>query len=102
MSDSWVRKMGLRRDVLGDLAPGSPPGKPRKLTTDDVVELCLLVDEQPDATLDELAVLMANPSNRRLACRAPNPSSSCSRRGHVTRLGWPHVQGARRELQPVH
>lgn len=59
VSDSWVRKMRLRRDVLGDLSPGSPPGKPRKLTADDMVELYLLVDEQPDVTLDELAVLMA-------------------------------------------
>ena len=59
VSDSWVRKMRLRRDVLGDLAPGSPPGKPRLLTTDDMVELYLLVDEQPDVTLGELAVLMA-------------------------------------------
>jgi putative transposase len=59
VSDSWVRKMRLRRDVLGDLAPGSPPGKPRKLTTDDMVELYILVEEQPDVTLQELAVLMA-------------------------------------------
>jgi putative transposase len=59
VSDSWVRKMRLRRDVLGDLAPGSPPGKPRMLTIDDMVELYLLVDEQPDVTLGELAVLMA-------------------------------------------
>jgi transposase len=59
VSDSWVRKMRLRRDVLGDLAPGSPPGKPRKLTTDDLVELYLLVSDHPDATLEELAVLMA-------------------------------------------
>ena len=59
VSDSWVRKMRLRRDVLGDLAPGSPPGKPRKLTTDDMVGLYILVEEQPDVTLEELAVLMA-------------------------------------------
>lgn len=59
VSDSWVRKMRLRRDVLGDLAPGSPPGKPRKLSTDDLVGLYVLVDEQPDVTLEELAVLMA-------------------------------------------
>jgi putative transposase len=65
VSDSWVRKMRLRRDVLGNLAPGSPPGKPRMLTTDDMVELYLLVDEQPDVTLGELAVLMA----RRLKVR---------------------------------
>src|SRR5271154_770180 len=65
VSDSWVRKMRLRRDVLGDLTPGSPPGKPRKLTTDDLVGLYLFVDEQPDATLEELAVLMA----RRLKVR---------------------------------
>lgn len=59
VSDSWVRKMRLRRDVLGDLSPGSPPGKPQKLTPDEIVELCLLVDKQPDATLEELALLMA-------------------------------------------
>jgi putative transposase len=59
VSDSWVRKMRLRRDALGDLAPGSPPGKPRKLTTDDLVGLYVFVDEQPDVTLEELAVLMA-------------------------------------------
>jgi transposase len=59
VSDSWVRKMRLRRDVLGDLAPGSPPGKPRMLTTDDMVELYRLVDEQPDVTLGELVALMA-------------------------------------------
>jgi putative transposase len=59
VSDSWVRKMRLRRDVLGDLAPGSPPGKPRKLTTEDLVGLYHFVDKQPDVTLEELAVLMA-------------------------------------------
>jgi putative transposase len=59
VSDSWVRKMRLRRDLLGDLTPGSPPGKPRKLTTDDMVNLYVFVDEQPDVTLEELAVLMA-------------------------------------------
>ena len=59
VSDSWVRKMRLRRDVLGDLSPGSPPGKPLKLSPDEVAELYVLVDEQPDATLEELAMLMA-------------------------------------------
>src|ERR1700685_653013 len=59
VSDSWVRKMRLRRDVLGDLTPGSPPGEPQKLKPDGAVELYLLVDAQPDATLEELAVLMA-------------------------------------------
>jgi transposase len=59
VSDSWVRKMRLRRRRLGHLRPGSPPGKERILTKDDEVELCLLVDEQPDATLEELVELMA-------------------------------------------
>lgn len=48
VSDSWVRKTRLRLVSPGDLIPGSPPGKPRKLTTDDVVELYVLVGEQPD------------------------------------------------------
>jgi transposase len=67
VSDSWVRKMRLRRDVLGDLTPGSPPGKPQKLTPDELVELYLLVDEQPDATLEELAAVMAKRLNVRVS-----------------------------------
>jgi transposase len=37
VSDSWVRKMRLRRDRLGHLMPGSPPGKERILTKEDEV-----------------------------------------------------------------
>jgi transposase len=59
VSDSWVRKMRLRREQLGHLMPGSPPGRERKLTTDDVVELGLLVDDRPDATLEELVEQLA-------------------------------------------
>ena len=59
VSDSWVRKMRLRRDVLGHLEPGSPPGKERLLSEAQEEQLCLLVNEQPDATLEELVVLMA-------------------------------------------
>jgi putative transposase len=54
VSDSWVRKMRLRRDALGHLLPGSPPGKERILTAEDVVVLCRLVFDKPDATLEEL------------------------------------------------
>ncbi len=39
--------------------PGSPPGRERKLTVDDVVVLGELCDEQPDATLEELVELVA-------------------------------------------
>ena len=59
VSDSWVRKMRLRRDARGHLAPGSPPGKERLLTEDDEAELCQLVLNKPDATLEELAELLA-------------------------------------------
>lgn len=59
VSDSWVRKMRLRRDRLGHLMPGSPPGKERKLREEDEMGLCMLVDEQPDATLEELVELVA-------------------------------------------
>lgn len=59
VSDSWVRKMRLRRDRLGHLIPGSPPGRERKLTVDDQVALLELLDEQPDATLEELVERMA-------------------------------------------
>jgi putative transposase len=59
VSDSWVRKMRLRREALGHLIPGSPPGKERLLSEAQEEQLCLLVFEQPDATLEELVVLMA-------------------------------------------
>lgn len=59
VSDSWVRKMCLRRDALGHLEPGSPPGKERLLNEAQEERLCLLVLEQPDITLEELVVLVA-------------------------------------------
>jgi transposase len=59
VSDSWVRKMRLRRERLGHLMAGSPPGRERKLTIDDQVVLLQLLDEQPDATLEELVERMA-------------------------------------------
>ena len=59
VSDSWVRKMRLRRAALGHLIPSSPPGKDRLLSEEQEQQLCLLVFEQPDVTLEELVVLMA-------------------------------------------
>jgi len=67
VSDSWVRKMRLRRDVLGHLEPGSPPGKERLLSDSQEEQLCLLVLDQPDATLEELVVLMAKRMNVRVS-----------------------------------
>lgn len=58
VSDSWVRKMRLRRDRLGHLMPGSPPGKERILTEAHEERLCGLVFDHPDATLEELAELV--------------------------------------------
>jgi len=65
VSDSWVRKMRLRRDALGHLMPGSPPGKERKLTEAHEEALCHVVFDKPDATLEELVELVA----RRLKVR---------------------------------
>jgi transposase len=59
VSASWVRKMRLRRDIIGDLTPGVPPGKPKKMSAEELKELYELVAKQPDATLEELALLMA-------------------------------------------
>lgn len=59
VGDSWVRKMRLRRERLGHLLPGSPPGKERKLTEAQEEKLCHLVFERPDATLEELVDLVA-------------------------------------------
>jgi transposase len=58
VSDSWVRKMRIRLDTLGRLVPGSPPGRERLLSVEQEEQLCLLVLEQPDATLEEIVVLM--------------------------------------------
>jgi transposase len=58
VSDSWVRKMRIRRAALGHLNAFSPPGKDRLLSEEQEKQLCLLVLEQPDITLDELADLM--------------------------------------------
>jgi transposase len=63
VSDSWVRKIRLRLANLGDVTPGTPPGKPRKLTEKREEKLCLLSLEHPDATLAELADL----AKRRMA-----------------------------------
>jgi transposase len=63
VSDSWVRKIRLRLAVLGEVAPRTPPGKPRKLTEKQEEKLCLLSLENPDATLAELADL----ARRRMA-----------------------------------
>jgi transposase len=63
VSDSWVRKIRLRLAILGEVAPGTPPGKPRKLTEKQEEKLCLLSLEHPDATLAELADL----AKRRMA-----------------------------------
>jgi transposase len=65
--DSWVRKMRLRRDALGHLLPGSPPGKERILTAEDEVVLCRLVFEKPDATLEELVEALAKKINVRVS-----------------------------------
>jgi transposase len=65
VSDSWVRKLRLRRAVLGHILPGSPPGKERLLSEAQEEQLCLLVLEQPDATLAEIADLMSKRMNLR-------------------------------------
>jgi transposase len=59
VSDSWVRKMRLRRDALGHLMPSSPPGKERMLTEAQEEQLCHLVLGKPDATLEEIVKLVA-------------------------------------------
>lgn len=58
VSDSWVRKMRIRFETLGHLIPGSPPGKERLLSEAQEEQLCLLVHDQPDATLEEIVALM--------------------------------------------
>lgn len=59
VSDSWVRKMRLRRAALGHLMPSSLPGKERKLSPEQEDALLFMVLDQPDATLEELVALVA-------------------------------------------
>lgn len=54
VSDSWVRKMRLRREALGHLEPGTPPGKSQMLSEAQREQLCCLALDRPDATLEEL------------------------------------------------
>jgi transposase len=63
VSDSWVRKMRLRRDALGHLFPGSPPGKERKLSEAQEEQLCHLVLGKPDASLEEIVEMVAKHLN---------------------------------------
>lgn len=70
--DSWVRKMRIRLQRLGHLIPGSPPGRERLLSEEQEQQLCLLVLEQPDATLEEIVVLM----KKRLGVRVSTPTVS--------------------------
>jgi len=51
--------MRLRREKLGHLMPGSPPGRERKLSEAEEEQLILLVLDKPDATLEELAELVS-------------------------------------------
>ena len=57
VSDSWVRKMRIRRETLGHLVPGSPPGRERLLSEVQEEQLCVLALQHADATLEELVVL---------------------------------------------
>jgi transposase len=51
--------MRLRRERLGPLNPSSPPGRERKLKKAGEVEICMVVFDKPDATLEELVDLVA-------------------------------------------
>ena len=59
VSDSWVRKMRLRRAAHGHLSPGVPRGKERKLSAEQEDALLFMVLDVPDATLEELVALVA-------------------------------------------
>jgi len=54
VSDSWVRKMRLRREASGHLMPSILPGRERKLSDQQEEQLCHLALDMPDATLEEL------------------------------------------------
>lgn len=51
VSRTWVRGLKQKRRETGDIAPGVPTGRPRKIDRD---QLAALVKEDADATLAEL------------------------------------------------
>jgi transposase len=57
VSDSFVRKLRLRRNALGHINWFPPPGRERLLTEKDEERLCLLALENADATIPELREL---------------------------------------------
>ena len=67
VSDSWVRKMRLRRDALGHLEPGVPPGKERMLSEAQEKQLCYLALDVPDATVEELQEAAVRRMNVRMS-----------------------------------
>jgi transposase len=91
--DSWVRKMRIRLERLGHLIPGSPPGRERLLNEEQEQQLCLLVLEQPDATLEEIVVLM----KKRLGVRVSVPT--VSRR--LTEMGMSRKKSRSTPLRPT-
>jgi len=55
VSPAWVRRLKQRRRELGTIAPlPGRYGRPWKLTEDDLRRLRKLVEQRPDATLQEL------------------------------------------------
>ena len=54
VSMSWIRRLKQRRRELGTIEPlPGRYGRPHKLTEDDLRRLSALVEQQPDATLEE-------------------------------------------------
>ena len=51
VSPAWVRRLKQHRRERGDIRPRTSPGRPR--TIDDA-KLAALVEQQPDATLEQL------------------------------------------------
>ncbi len=54
VSKAWVRRLKQRRRETGQIAPRCSTGRKPKLNAHHRSQLAKLVDERPDATLEEL------------------------------------------------
>lgn len=71
VSPSWIRRLKQRRRELGTIEPlPGRYGHPWKLTEDDLRRLSALVEEQPDATLEELQDRLGVAVSVSTICRA--------------------------------
>jgi len=96
VSATWVRWLKQRRRETGDIRPGVPTGRPRKI---DREKLAALVEADPDATLVELRDrlgVQCGPTAIWMALEALKITFKKSRSGPPSRIDRTSPSGVRR------